>query len=62
MKYSRSKIFSWFIGIATTLLCIYCISKDMGEVVMAIFPSGMGFATALYTTKIYNKRKENEKA
>ena len=60
MRYSRSKIFAWYIGISTTLLCVYCIHKDMGEVVMAIFPSGIGFAVGLYSAKIYNIRKTTE--
>ena len=58
--YSRSKIFAWYIGAVTTILCAYAIYHDMGEVVMAIFPSGFGFAVALYSTKIYNLRKEKE--
>ena len=58
--YSRSKIFAWYIGIVTTALSAYAIFHHFGEVVMAIFPAGFGFAVALYSTKIYNLRKEKE--
>lgn len=57
-KYSRSKVFAWYIGIVTTLLCAYAIHQGMEGVVMSTFPSGFGFAVALYSAKIYNLRKE----
>jgi|BioPla2DNA2_1021312.scaffolds.fasta_scaffold250645_2 L-lactate permease len=58
--YARSKIFAWYIAIATTALSIYSIHKGMPEVVMAIYVAGMASAAAQYANSTYNGRKYAE--
>jgi hypothetical protein len=58
--FSKSKRFAIGIFIATFILSVYALYKEMGEVIMTIFPSGTLSSVGLYGNKQYQARKELE--